>query len=145
MTAALYKGRVNSVSRAESIATIHAALDAGVMLLDTGDYAAGCDEELPRVQSGRLAVDHIDIYRPGRLDPDVPVEETVGAIGDLVKAGYVRWIGLSEVGTETIRRAHAVHPVSDLQIEYSLISRGPEVAIFPLSDKNQVFKPVTRI
>jgi aryl-alcohol dehydrogenase-like predicted oxidoreductase len=79
----------------------------------------------------RLGVDHIDIYRPGRLDPAVPIEETVGAIADLVKAGYVRAIGLSEVGPETIRRAQAVHPISDLQIEYSLISRGPEDAIFP--------------
>jgi aryl-alcohol dehydrogenase-like predicted oxidoreductase len=77
-------------------------------------------------------VDHIDIYRPGRLDPAVPIEETIGAIGDLVKAGYVRAVGLSEVGAETIRRAHAVHPISDLQIEYSLISRRPESTIFPL-------------
>ena len=80
----------------------------------------------------RLGVDHIDIYRPGRLDPAVPIEETIGAIADLVKAGYVRAIGLSEVGPETIRRAQAVHPISDLQIEYSLISRGPEAAILPL-------------
>jgi aryl-alcohol dehydrogenase-like predicted oxidoreductase len=74
----------------------------------------------------RLGVAHIDVYRPGRLDPNVPIEETIGAIADLVKAGYVRWIGLSEVGPDTIRRAHAVHPISDLQIEYSIISRGPE-------------------
>lgn len=80
----------------------------------------------------RLGVDYIDIYRPARLDPNVPIEETVGAISDLIKAGYVRQIGLSEVGPETIRRAHAVHPISDLQIEYSLISRGPEAEIFPL-------------
>ena len=80
----------------------------------------------------RLGVDHIDIYRPGRLDPNVPIEETIGAIADLVKAGYVRAIGLSEVGPDTIRRAHAVHPISDLQIEYSIISRGPEARIFPL-------------
>jgi aryl-alcohol dehydrogenase-like predicted oxidoreductase len=80
----------------------------------------------------RLGVDHVDIYRPTRLDPNVPIEETIGAIADLVKAGYVRSIGLSEVGAETIRRAQAVHPVSDLQIEYSLISRGPETAIFPV-------------
>ena len=77
-------------------------------------------------------MDHVDIYRPGRLDPTVPIEETIGAIADLVKAGYVRAIGLSEVGPDTIRRAHAVHPISDLQIEYSLISRGPEARIFPL-------------
>jgi aryl-alcohol dehydrogenase-like predicted oxidoreductase len=80
----------------------------------------------------RLGVDHIDIYRPARLDPAVPIEETIGAIADLVKAGWVRAIGLSEVGPETIRRAHAVHPICDLQIEYSLISRNPEAEIFPL-------------
>jgi aryl-alcohol dehydrogenase-like predicted oxidoreductase len=80
----------------------------------------------------RLGVDHVDIYRPARLDPAVPIEDTIGAIADLVKAGYVRSIGLSEVGTDTIRRAHAVHPISDLQIEYSLVSRGPEERIFPL-------------
>jgi aryl-alcohol dehydrogenase-like predicted oxidoreductase len=157
----------------ESIATIHAALDAGVTLLDTGDYyGAGHNELLIgrairdrrdramlSVKFGalrgpdgnwlgvdtrpasvrnflaytltRLGVDHIDIYRPGRLDPAVPIEETIGAIADLVKAGYVRGIGLSEVGAETIRRAQAVHPISDLQIEYSLISRRPEATIFP--------------
>jgi aryl-alcohol dehydrogenase-like predicted oxidoreductase len=74
----------------------------------------------------RLGVDHIDIYRPARLDPSVPIEETIGAMADMVKAGYVRHIGLSEVGSDTIRRAHAVHPISDLQIEYSLLSRGIE-------------------
>jgi len=158
----------------ESIATIHAALDAGVTLIDTGDYYAHGhnelligralrdrrDRALISVKFGalrgpdgnwlgvdtrpaavknfvayslkRLGVDHIDIYRPGRLDPTVPIEDTVGAIADLVKAGQVRAIGLSEVGAETIRRAHAVHPISDLQIEYSIISRGPEARIFPL-------------
>jgi aryl-alcohol dehydrogenase-like predicted oxidoreductase len=80
----------------------------------------------------RLGVDHIDIYRPARLDPNVPVEETIGAIADLIKAGYVRCAGLSEVGPETIRKAHAVSPICDLQIEYSLISRGPELRIFPV-------------
>ena len=79
----------------------------------------------------RLGVEVIDVYRPARLDPAVPIEETVGAIADLVKAGYVRHIGLSEVGVETIRRAQKVHPIVDLQIEYSLASRGPEAAIFP--------------
>jgi aryl-alcohol dehydrogenase-like predicted oxidoreductase len=159
---------------AESIATIHAALDAGITLLDTGDYyAAGHNELLIgralhdrrdtailSVKFGalrgpdgswvgidtrpvavknfvgyslkRLGVDHIDIYRPGRLDPNVPIEDTIGAIAELVKAGYIRAIGLSEVGPETIRRAHAVHPIADLQIEYSLISRSPETRIFPL-------------
>jgi pyridoxine 4-dehydrogenase len=155
--------------RGESIATVHAALDAGVTLLDTGDfYGMGHNEMLirealagrdrDRVQisvkfgalrdpsrswSGydsrpaavknflayslqRLGVEAIDIYRPARLDPSVPIEETIGAIADMIKAGYVRHIGLSEVGSDTIRRAHATHPISDLQIEYSLISRGIE-------------------
>jgi aryl-alcohol dehydrogenase-like predicted oxidoreductase len=158
----------------ESIATIHAALDAGINLLDTGDYyGAGHnelligralrdrrDKALISVKFGalrapdgswlgmdarpaavrnflgytltRLGVDHVDIYRPGRFDPAVPIEDTVGAIADLVKAGYVRAIGLSEAGVDTIRRAHAVHPISDLQIEYSLISRAPENTIFPV-------------
>jgi aryl-alcohol dehydrogenase-like predicted oxidoreductase len=155
--------------RDESIATVHAALDAGVTLLDTGDfYAMGHNELLLAealrgrdrdavqisVKYGalrgpdgawlgydaspaatktwlayslqRLGTDHVDVYRPARLDTKVPIEETVGAIAELVEAGYVRHIGLSEVGAETIRRAHAVHPISDLQIEYSLISRGVE-------------------
>jgi aryl-alcohol dehydrogenase-like predicted oxidoreductase len=155
--------------RSESIATVHAALDAGITLLDTGDfYGMGHNEMLVRealagrgrdnlqisVKFGalrdpakawfgydsrpaavrnflsyslqRLGVDHIDIYRPARLDPDVPIEETVGAMADMVKAGWIRHIGLSEVGSETIRRAYATHPISDLQIEYSLISRGIE-------------------
>jgi len=163
----------------ESIATIHAALDRGVTLLDTGDYyGAGRnelligralrdrrDKALLSVKFGalrapdgawlgmdarpaavknfigytltRLGVDHIDIYRPGRFDPAVPIEETIGAIAELVKAGYVRAIGLSEVCADTVRRAHAVHPIADLQIEYSLISRGPEQAILPaLADLN---------
>ena len=80
----------------------------------------------------RLGVDHIDLYRPARLDPSVPIEDTIGAIAEMVAAGYVRAIGLSEVGPETIRRAHAVHPIADLQIEYSLISRSPENEIFPV-------------
>ncbi|RKG62209.1 aldo/keto reductase [Corallococcus sp. AB011P] len=79
----------------------------------------------------RLGVDHIDVYRPARLDPNVPIEDTVGAIADLVKGGYVRSIGLSEVGAETLRRAAKVHPLSDLQIEYSLITREPEKTLFP--------------
>ncbi|MHB1588808.1 MAG: aldo/keto reductase, partial [Metallibacterium scheffleri] len=79
----------------------------------------------------RLGVDHIDIYRPARLDPQVPIEDTVGAIAEMVKAGYVRYIGLSEVGVDTLRRAAAVHPICDLQIEYSLVSRGIEDAILP--------------
>ncbi|QBB69528.1 aldo/keto reductase [Pseudolysobacter antarcticus] len=160
--------------RGESIATVHAALDAGITLLDTGDFYGMGDNEMllrealhgrPRdsyqlsvkfgAQRGpdgqwhgydtrpsavktalayslkRLGADYIDIYRPARLDPAVPIEETVGAIADMVKAGYVRHLGLSEVGAETIRRAHAVLPVSDLQIEYSLISRGIEASILP--------------
>src|SRR5436190_14687120 len=79
----------------------------------------------------RLGVDYIDIYRPARLDPNVPIEDTVGAIADMVKAGYVRYIGLSEVGVETIQRAAQVHPICDVQLEYSLVSRTPERAIFP--------------
>jgi aryl-alcohol dehydrogenase-like predicted oxidoreductase len=157
----------------ESIATIHAALERGLNLLDTGDfYGTGRNEllvgkalqgrrdrALLSVKFGalrgpdgafngydarpvavknalahsltRLGVDHIDIYRPARLDPAVPIEDTIGAIADMVKAGYVRHIGLSEVGAETIRRAAAVHPIVDLQIEYSLVTRGPESTIFP--------------
>jgi aryl-alcohol dehydrogenase-like predicted oxidoreductase len=157
------------VDRNESIATIHAALEAGITLLDTGDfYAMGHNEMLIRealsgrnrdhvqvsVKFGalrdpaggfvgidcrpgavknflayslkRLGLDHIDIYRPARLDPAVPIEDTIGAIAGMVKAGYVKHIGLSEVGSDTIRRAHAVHPIADLQIEYSLIARGIE-------------------
>ena len=83
----------------------------------------------------RLGVDYIDIYRPARLDPNVPIEETIGAIAEMVKAGYVRHIGLSEVGPETIRRAAAVHPIVDLQIEYALISRRPEAKIFPVLEE----------
>ena len=159
---------------AESIATIHRALDAGVTLLDTGDfYGMGHNELLLRdalrgrrredvvisVKFGvlrdaaggwsgvdtrpvaiknflaytlrRLGTDHVDIYRPARIDPTVPIEETVGALAQLVQQGYVRNIGLSEVGEGTLRRAHAVHPISDLQIEYSLISRGLETTILP--------------
>jgi aryl-alcohol dehydrogenase-like predicted oxidoreductase len=79
----------------------------------------------------RLGVDHIDIYRPSRLDPSVPIEETVGAIAELVKEGYVRYIGLSEMSAHTVRRAYAVHPIVDLQFEYSLVSRGIESQILP--------------
>jgi aryl-alcohol dehydrogenase-like predicted oxidoreductase len=165
-------GTYGPSDRAESLATIHAALDAGVTLLDTGDfYGMGHNEMLigaalaaiPRdryllsVKFGalrdpagnwigydarpaavknflghtlqRLRVEHIDIYRPARLDPAVPIEDTISAIADMVQAGYVRHIGLSEVGSETIRRASRVHPISDLQIEYSLISRGIEGGI----------------
>jgi len=167
-------GMYGPSDRAESIATLHAALDAGVTLIDTGDfYGMGHNEMLisealrgvPRdryqlsVKFGaqrdpaagwigfdarpaavktalsyslqRLGVDYIDIYRPARLDPAVPIEETVGAIADMVKAGFVRHIGLSEVGADTIRRAAKVHPISDLQIEYSLISRSVEEYILP--------------
>lgn len=80
----------------------------------------------------RLGTDHVDVYRPARLDPAVPIEDTIGAIADMVKAGYVRSIGLSEVGPETIRRAAKVHPIADLQIEYSIVSRDPEDTIFPV-------------
>jgi aryl-alcohol dehydrogenase-like predicted oxidoreductase len=80
----------------------------------------------------RLGTEVIDIYRPARLDPNVPIEDTIGAIAELVRAGYVKQIGLSEVGVDTIKRAHAVHPIVDLQIEYALVSRNPEAKIFPL-------------
>ncbi len=165
-------GMYGPADRAESIATIHAALDAGITLLDTGDfYGMGHnelligealkgrrrDQAILSVKFGalrdpgagwigfdarpaavktflaytlqRLGVDYIDIYRPARLDPNVPIDDTVGAIADMVKAGYVRHIGLSEVGPRTIRRAAATHPICDLQIEYSLISRGIEDGI----------------
>ncbi|MEU1785861.1 aldo/keto reductase [Streptomyces sparsogenes] len=161
---------------AESIATLHAAIDAGLNLIDTGDfYGSGANEMLiaralrdrrredvvlsvkfgsrrtpdgsfqpvpydvsPAAVKDRLAyslrrleTDYIDIYRPARLNPDVPVEETVGALEEMRQAGYIRHIGLSEVGADTIRRAAAVAPISDLQIEYSLISRGPDASIIP--------------
>ncbi len=158
--------------RSEAIATVHAAMDAGITLLDTGDfYGMGHNELLLREALGgrnredvvlsvkfgalrgpdgaflgidarphavrnfltytlrRLGTDYVDIYRPARLDPVVPIEDTVGAIADLVRQGYVRHIGLSEVGSATLRRARAVHPIADLQIEYSLISRGIEADI----------------
>jgi len=160
--------------RAESLTTLDAAVEAGVTLLDTGDfYGMGHNEMLigealkrhrrddlvlsvkfgalrgpegaflgfdgrpAAVKSAlayslqRLGVDHIDIYRPARLDPDVPIEDTVGAVAELVQAGYVRHIGLSEVGSETIRRAAAVHPICDVQIEYALVSRGIEGGVLP--------------
>jgi aryl-alcohol dehydrogenase-like predicted oxidoreductase len=167
-------GMYGPSDRAEAIATIHAALDAGINLLDTGDfYGMGHNEMLIgealkgrkredvviSVKFGgmrdpsagwsgfdarpvavknflaytlqRLGVDYIDIYRPARLDPKVPIEDTIGAIADMIKAGYVRHVGLSEVGADTARRAAAVHPIVDLQIEYSLISRGLEDHILP--------------
>src|SRR3954471_22022824 len=160
--------------REESIATIRAALDAGVTLLDTGDfYGMGHNELLIRdalaganredvvisVKFGaqrdpagvwlgydarpqaaktaraytlkRLGTDYVDVYRPARVDPNVPIEETAGAIAELVEAGYVRHIGLSEAGADTIRRAASVRPIVDLQIEYSLISRGIEAELLP--------------
>ena len=159
---------------AESIATIHAALEAGVTMLDTGDfYGTGHNEMLIREALGggkrerafialkfgamrgpdlkflgddvrpiavknflayslrRLGTDYVDLYQPARLDPAVPVEDTVGAIADMVKAGYIRHIGLSEASAKSIRRAHAVHPIAALQIEYSLVSRDVEKEILP--------------
>lgn len=170
-------GMYGASDRSEGIATIHAALDAGITLLDTGDfYGMGHNELLiaealrtappsrrdaailsvkfggMRDPAGnwtdydarpnavknflaytlqRLGVEHIDIYRPARLDPKVPIEDTVGAIADMIRAGYVRHVGLSEVGAATIRKAAQVHAICDLQIEYSLISRGIEDAILP--------------
>src|ERR1700692_825544 len=167
-------GMYGPADRKESLATLQVAVDAGISLLDTGDFygmghnelligealkAIGRDRVLLSVKFGalrdpagawsgidtrpqavknfltyslqRLGVDHIDIYRPARLDPQVPIEDTVGAIADMIKAGYVRHIGLSEVGADTLRRAAAVHPICDLQIEYSLISRAIEARILP--------------
>ena len=167
-------GMYGPADRAEGIATIHAALDAGVTLIDTGDfYGMGHNEMLigealsqtarERYQLSvkfgalrdakggwggydcrpasirnflayslqRLGVDYVDIYRPARLDPDVPIEDIVGEIACCIEEGWVRHIGLSEVGAETLRRASAVHPIADLQIEYSLISRGIEDTILP--------------
>ena len=167
--------------RTESVATIHAALEAGVTLLDTGDFygmghnemligealrtapAALREQALISVKFGalrdpdggfsghdgrpptvknfaayslqRLGVEHIDVYRLARVDPDVPIEETVGAIAELVQAGHVRYIGLSEAGADTISRAAATAPIADLQIEYSLISRGIEERILPTTRK----------
>ncbi|MFE3192061.1 aldo/keto reductase [Nocardia sp. NPDC059240] len=169
-------GMYGTADEATSIATVHAALDSGVNLIDTGDfYGMGHNELLLRqalaerkredyllsVKYGalrgpdgsfggvdtrpaatknflayslqRLGVDYIDIYRPARLDPNVPIEETIGGLADMVQAGYIRHIGLSEVGAETLRRAAAVHPIVDLQIEYSLISRGIEAEILPVA------------
>lgn len=172
-----FSGMYGGYDPQAGIATIHAALDQGVNLLDTGDfYGNGANEMLigqalkgrrsqallsvkfgalrdpaggfagydarPQAVKNflaytltRLGTDYVDIYRPSRLDPQVPIEETIGAIADLVQAGYVRHIGLSELGPENIRRAAAAHPICDLQIEYSLISRGPEAAILPLLDE----------
>jgi len=167
-------GMYGPADRTESIATIHAALDTGINLLDTGDfYGMGHnemligealkggkrDETILSVKFGaqrdaagaflgfdgrpaavktsiayslqRLGVDHIDVYRPARIDPNVPIEDTVGAIAEEIEAGRVRHIALSEVGADTIRRAAAVHPIVDLQIEYSLISRDIEDKILP--------------
>jgi aryl-alcohol dehydrogenase-like predicted oxidoreductase len=166
-------GMYGPPDEAEGIATIHAAIDAGIDLIDTGDfYGMGHNEMLiGRALTGRrdrvllsvkfgamrapggafigidgrpqavknflayslqrLKTDHIDIYRLSRVDPAVPIEDTVGAIKELIDAGYVRYIGLSEAGAETIRRAHRTHPISDLQIEYSLASRGIEAQILP--------------
>lgn len=160
--------------RSESLATIAAALERGITLLDTGDfYGMGHNEMLiaealrgkrredvilsvkfgaQRGPDGawlgydarpqavktalayslrRLQTDYIDIYRPARLDPNVPIEETIGAIAEMVQRGYVRYIGLSEVGVETLRRAQALHPISDLQIEYAIVTRGIERGILP--------------
>jgi aryl-alcohol dehydrogenase-like predicted oxidoreductase len=167
-------GMYGPTDERQSIATIHAALDAGINLLDTGDfYGMGHNElllqkalaGLPRdryflgVKFGgmrapggafigidtrpaavknflaytlkRLGTDYVDLYQPARVDPAVPIEDTIGAIAEMVKAGYVRHIGLSEASAATIRRAHAVHPIAALQIEYSLVSRGIEAEILP--------------
>jgi aryl-alcohol dehydrogenase-like predicted oxidoreductase len=158
----------------ESIATLHAALEAGITMIDTADfYGMGQNEMLVRealrggkrerafvaVKFGslrgpdlkilgddarpqstktflayslrRLGTDYVDLYQPSRVDPEVPIEDTIGAIADMVKAGYVRHIGVSETSARTLRRAHTVHPIAALQIEYSLFSRGIERDIMP--------------
>src|SRR5580700_2957215 len=173
-TMGMSSGIYGPADEAESIATIHAAIDAGITLLDTGDfYGMGHNEMLLRdalrgrdrgsvfiqVKFGgqrdprgafighdaspvtvknslaytlqRLGTDYVDLYQPARLDPRVPIEDTVGAIAEMIQAGYVRYLGLSEMGPQTIRRAHAVHPIAALQIEYSLMSRGIEAEILP--------------
>src|ERR1039457_3360647 len=156
-------GIYGAADDAESIATIRAALDAGITLLDTGDFYGlghndrssvfiqvkfdgqrdprgafiGHDASPNGVKNSlaytlqRLRTGYVDLYQPGRLDPHVPIEDTVGAIAEMIDAGFVRYLGLSEMGADTIRRAHAVHPVSALQIEYSLMSRGIEAQILP--------------
>ena len=166
-------GSYGAADDAESIATIQAACDAGVTMLDTGDfYGMGHNETLigaavkgrrdkvliavkfgaQRAPDGqyigfdgrpasvknylayslrRLGTDYIDLYQPSRVDPGVPIEDTIGAVADLIKAGYVRYAGLSEASAATVRRAHAVHPIAALQIEYSPISRGVEAEILP--------------
>ena len=169
-------GMYGHADETESTATIHAALDAGVTLFDTGDfYGSGHNELLLRdslrgrnrdnvlisVKFGtlrdpaarflgvdlrpnsiknflaytlrRLNTDYVDIYRPARVSPEVPIEDVMGTLGELVDAGYVRHIGLSEVGADTLRRAHSVRPVSDVQIEYSLVSRGIESGLLPVA------------
>jgi aryl-alcohol dehydrogenase-like predicted oxidoreductase len=160
--------------KSESIATIHAALDAGIQLINTGDfYSSGYNEMLIgealngynrdkafiSVKFGglsdpkgnyygldvrpltiknyityslkRLKVDYIDLYQPGRIDQAIPVEETIGAISELVKAGYVRHIGVTEVDADTLRKAHSVHPISFIEAGYSLFNRSIEKEILP--------------
>jgi aryl-alcohol dehydrogenase-like predicted oxidoreductase len=163
-----------SADEAESLRTIHAALDAGINLLDTGDfYGMGHNEMLLRqvlkerrdeafvcVKFGglrapdnsfvgldtrpvavknflayslkRLGVDHIDLYQPARVDPAVPIADTIGAMVEMKEKGYIRYLGLSEAGPDTIRKAHAVHPIAALQIEYSIVSRSIEERILPV-------------
>jgi len=169
---AFYTGK--DTDDAESIRTIHRAVELGVTFFDTAEiYGPFTNEELVgRALAGRrddvviaskfgllshrggdggrtldghpdnaraavegslkrLGTDHVDLYYQHRMDPKVPIEDTVGALADLVQAGKVRHIGLSEAAPATIRRAHAVHPIADLQIEYSLLSRGIEESILP--------------
>ncbi len=164
----------NPAGMAESIHTIHAAMDCGVTYLNTADfYDSGAHEMMIRealrtrrredvyisVKFGsmvapngmyygidvrpeavknylsytlkRLGTDYVDLYQPARINPNIPVEETIGAVAELVKAGYVREVGISEVDAETLRRAHATHPISLVEVQYSLLNRSIEESLLP--------------
>ena len=121
------EGRRDQVVLATKFANVRGENGEYLGIRGDADYVRqACDASLKR-----LGVDHIDLYYQHRVDPETPIEETVGAMAELVKAGKVRYLGLSEAGPETIRRAHAVHPITALQTEYSQWSREPEEEILP--------------